>query len=129
MTNQTGFDAMDSETDAIGRPMLAANITNPAQMTFNGVPIVVFPDAQLANVSSKAPIFYGSLKAGAYYIEKMGLEFAVSEHALFGKNQTALRVIEGFDVIQADANAYIYGTYEAADQKTVKTESTATPTA
>ena len=125
VTNQTGFDAMDSETDAIGRPMLAANITNPAQMTFNGVPIVVFPDAQLANVSSKAPIFYGSLKAGAYYIEKMGLEFAVSEHALFGKNQTALRVIEGFDVIQADTDAYIYGTYEPADKKTVTTETKA----
>lgn len=125
VTNQTGFDAMGSETDAIGRPMLTPSIADPTRMTFDGIPIEVFPDAHLANVSSKAPIFYGSLKAGGYYIEKMGLEFAVSEHALFGKNQTALRVIEGFDVIQADTDAYIYGTYEPADKKTVTTETKA----
>lgn len=113
VTNQTGFDVLDSELDGQGRPILTNDISNPTVKRFNGLPIKVFPDAQLANVSGKAPIFYGSLNAGAYFIEKGGLEFAVSEDYLFGKNQTALRVIEGFDVIQADTDAYIYGTISA----------------
>ena len=48
------------------------------------------------------------------FIEKNGLEFASSEHVFFKKNQLALRVIEGFDVFQADADAYLYGTIKAA---------------
>lgn len=113
ITNQTGFDILDSEEDKDGKPVLQPNPANATQKMFQSLPIHVFSDAQLPNVSGKAPIFYGSTMAGAYFIDKDSMEFAVSEHALFGKNQTALRVIEGFDVIQADAAAYIYGTIEA----------------
>lgn len=122
VTNQTGFDAMDSEVDAVGNPILTTDLANPTRKLFKGIPIEVFSDAQLPNVSGKAPIFYGALDAGCYFIDKNGLEFAVSDQYLFGKNQTALRVIEGFDVIQADTNAYIYGTFEAADPRTVTTK-------
>ena len=113
VTNQTGFDLMEQELDANGRPMLVPNPQEPARRTFCGLPVEVFSDAQLPNVSGKAPVFYGALDAGCYFIEKSGLEFAVSDQYLFGKNQTAIRVIEGYDVIQADKDAYIYGTYEA----------------
>lgn len=113
VTNQTGFDLMEQELDANGRPMLVPNPQDTARKTFNGLPIEVFSDAQLPNVSGKAPIFYGALDAGCYFIEKNGLEFAVSDQYLFGKNQTAIRVIEGYDVIQADTDAYAYGTFEA----------------
>lgn len=113
ITNQTGFDLMEQELDANGRPLLAPNPQDPAQKTFCSLPVEVFSDAQLPNASGKAPIFYGALDAGCYFLEKNGLEFAVSDHYLFGKNQSAIRVIEGYDVIQADADAYIYGLYEA----------------
>lgn len=126
VTNQTGFDFMDNETDALGNPLLTQDLANPTRKLYKGIPIEVFSDAQLPNVSNKAPIFYGALDAGCYFIEKNGLEFAVSDQYLFGKNQTALRVIEGFDVIQADTAAYIYGTFEAADAKVINTQVTNT---
>lgn len=129
VTNQTGFNIMDSETDAVGRPILERDMKNPTQKLFQGLPIKVFPDAQLANISAgKAPIFYGSLTAGAFMIDKKGLEFATSEHVFFKKNQLAMRVIEGYDVIQADADAYCYGTLTAADKKTIRTETAASAT-
>lgn len=112
VTNQTGFDVLDSELDEQGRPILQSNPANPTQKLFQGLSIEVFSDTELPNVVGKAPIFYGALDAGAYFIEMKGLEFATSDQYLFGKNQTALRVIEGFDVIQADTGAYIYGTIE-----------------
>lgn len=112
VTNQTGFAELDAEKDQTGRGILTTNPTNATQKMFNGLPIHVFSDAQLPNVGGKAPIFYGSLKAGATFVEHTALEFATSEHYFFGKNQNALRVVEGFDVMGTDTDAYVYGTFE-----------------
>lgn len=108
VTNQSGFAKMDAETDEMGRPILSIDLANPTEKKFDGLPIVVFSDSQLPDVSGKHPVFVGSLKAGVYFIEKDGFTFATSEHAFFSKNQTAFRVIEGYDVLQADKNAYAY---------------------
>lgn len=125
ITNQTGFDIMDSETDAAGNPLLKESYADPTVKVFKGIPIEVFSDGQLENVGGKAPVFYGSVDSACYFIEKDSLEFATSEHFFFGKNQTALRVIEGFDVIKADESAYMYGLLEVAPEKTITTKTAA----
>lgn len=111
-TNQTGFALLDAETDENGRPILQPNPTKPTEKMFKGLPVKVYSDTQLENVDGKAPIFYGATKAGATFVEHTTLEFATSEHYFFGKNQNALRVIEGFDVMSTDVDAYVYGTFE-----------------
>ena len=81
------------------------------------MPIEVFPDSQLPNDASKGcPVIYGNTKAAIWFHEFMGYQFAVSEHFAFNKNQTTMRVIEGFDVTQADAEdaTYCYGHLKAA---------------
>lgn len=108
ITNQSGFAQMDAETDEMGRPLLSRDLKNPTEKKFDGLPIHVFSDTQLPDVDGAHPVFVGSTKAGVYFIDKMGYNFATSEHAYFDKNQTAFRVIEGYDVLQADANAYTY---------------------
>ncbi len=113
-TNQSGFAALDAEEDNEGRPVLQPNPANPTQKLFQGLPIKVYPDAQLPNIDeTHFPLIYGSTKAGATFVENESLEFMVSEHALFGKNQNCLRVIEGFDVMSTDTEAYIYGSFSA----------------
>lgn len=112
VTNQTGFDILDSEVDKNGRPLLQINPTNATEKLLSGIPIEPFSDAELPNVSGKAPVFYGRTTDGAYLIEKTSLEFAVSDQYLFNKNQTVFRVIEGFDTIPADTTAYVYATLE-----------------
>lgn len=114
ITNQSGFAALDAEEDADGRPVLQANPAHPTEKLFQGLPVKVFPDAQLANISGTAfPMIYGDTKAGATFVEHKALEFQTSEHYLFGKNQNCLRVIEGFDVMSTDTTAYIYGSFSA----------------
>lgn len=126
VTNQTGFDIMDSEKDAVGRPILKEDYANPTQKLFQGLPVVVFPDSQLPNVKTgQAPIFYGNLKAGCYFIDKKGYQFATSTEYKFNMNMTTMRVIESYDVIQADSTAYIYGTLTAAEGKVVTTKAAA----
>lgn len=117
VTNQSGFAALDAEEDNDGRPVLQANPAHPTQKLFQGLPIKVFPDAQLPNIdATHFPVIYGATKAGCTFIEYQGLTFDVSEHFLFNKNQNCLRVTEGFDVMEADTSAYIYGSFEATAQ-------------
>lgn len=115
VTNQSGFACLDAEEDADGRPVLQPNPANPTQKLFQGLPVHVFPDAQLANIdATHFPMIYGDTKAGATFVEHKALEFNTSEHYLFGKNQNCLRVIEGFDVMSTDTTAYIYGSFSAS---------------
>lgn len=109
VTNQTGWDILDSAVDGIGRPILQEDPADRTRKIFQGLPVRVFPNKQLPNVDGRAPFFYGSTKAGCYFIDLIGYQFAVSEHFAFNKNQTTLRVLEGFDCIQGDSNAYNYG--------------------
>lgn len=114
VTNQSGFAALDEEEDADGRPVLQPNPANPTQKLFQGLPVKVFSDAQLANIdATHFPMIYGSTKAGATFVEYSGLEFTLSDQYLFNKNQNCLRVIEGYDVMSTDTAAYIYGSFSA----------------
>ena len=114
ITNQSGFTALDEEEDNDGRPVLHANPANPTEKLFQGLPIHVFPDAQLPNIdATHFPMIYGDTKAGLTFVEHKALEFALSEHANFNKNQNTLRVIEGFDTMSTDTSAYIYGSFSA----------------
>lgn len=123
VTNQNGWDVLDSEVDAMGRPILQPDPSNPTRKLFQGLTVHVFSNSMLPDVDGKAPILYGSLKGGCSFVDYQKLEFATSEHIFFGKNQNALRVIEGFDVIQTDANCYIYGTI-APSESLIATAST-----
>lgn len=115
ITNQSGFAALDEEEDADGRPVLKENPMHATEKMFQSLPIYVFPDAQLPNIDeTHFPMIYGSTKAGATFVEHEALEFAISEHFFFNKNQNCLRVIEGFDVFSADTSAYIYGSFSAS---------------
>ena len=115
ITNQSGFACLDEEEFADGHPVLKDNPTHVTEKMFQSLPIYVFPDAQLPNIDeTHFPMIYGSTKAGATFVEHENLEFAISEHVFFKKNQNCLRVIEGFDVMSTDASAYIYGSFSAS---------------
>lgn len=115
VTNQSGFACLDEEEDKDGRPVLQTNPANPTEKLFQGLRIEVFPDAQLPNIdATHFPMIYGATKAGATFKEFEALEFNVSEHFLFNKNQNCLRVIESFDVMSTDTSAYIYGSFSAS---------------
>jgi HK97 family phage major capsid protein len=115
ITNQSGFACLDEEEDADGRPVLKDNPMHETEKMFQSLPVYVFPDSHLPNIDgTHFPMIYGSTKAGATFVEHKSMEFAVSEHFLFNKNQNCLRVVEGFDVMSTDTSAYIYGSFSAS---------------
>lgn len=118
VTNQDGFDKLDSELDSTGRPILQPNPTNPTQMMFKGYPIEVYSNAMIETVedtetkTKKAPIFYGNLSEAVKFIDLEGqIAFATSSEAGFMSNTTIARLIEFIDVVQVDSSdkCYVYG--------------------
>lgn len=111
VTNQDGYDVLDSALDTTGRPVLQPMPTDPTKKTFMGYPIHVFSNAMLPTVETKAPIFYGNLEEAVKFVDNDDYAFATSEHAGFMSNTTVARVIEHVDVVQVDKSdkIYIYG--------------------
>lgn len=111
VTNQDGYDVLDSALDTTGRPVLQPMPTDPTKKTFMGYPIHVFSNAMLPTVEEKAPIFYGNLEEAVKFVDNDDYAFATSEHAGFMSNTTVARVIEHVDVVQVDKSdkIYIYG--------------------
>ncbi len=117
ITNQSGWAYLDEEEDKNGRPILQPNPANATEKLFQNMVVHVFPDVQLPNIDeTHAPVIYGSTKAGCTFVEHAALEFAISEHYLFNKNQNCLRVIEGFDAMSTDTSAYIYGSLDISEK-------------
>ena len=71
-------------------------------------------------------MFVGATDAGCDFMDKDGLEFATSEHYAFNKNQTTLRVLEGYDTVQTDVNAYSYISYTGVDCEETSATSSST---
>ena len=113
VTNQDGFNFLDSQLDTMGRPILQPNPANPTQKLFMGYIVEVFSNSMLATTGGKAPIFYGSLTDGVKVVDNGALAFATSLDAGFISNTTLARVIELIDVVQADKSdkCYCYGEF------------------
>lgn len=121
ITNQSGFAAMDKQKDANGRGLLEENPSKKTKKMYQNMPIYVFSNKELPNVGDAAPMFVGATDAGCDFMDKDGLEFATSEHFAFNKNQSTLRVIEGYDTVQTDADAYSYVLYTGVETETDQT--------
>lgn len=112
VTNQDGFDVLDSALDANGRPILETNPANPTQSKFKGYIVEQFSNSLLPSVENKAPIFYGNLAEGVKFVDLDGqVAFATSSEAGFMSNTTIARLIEFIDVVQCDSSdkCYCYG--------------------
>ncbi len=111
ITNQDGFDKLDSEVDDTGRPLLQPDPTDLTRKMFVGYPIKVYSNALLPTVANKAPVFYGDTKNGVAFVDLGKTSFATSSDAGFTRNTTYARMIEHVAVIQLDGSdkCYCYG--------------------
>lgn len=105
ITNQTGFDYLDTLEDKNGRPLMYQDLTDNTVKRFAGLPIVILSDAQIENNGTKAPFYVGDLEEYCAFVDRTGLEIAVSTEAGFTRNATLLRAIERYAVMKLDEEA------------------------
>ncbi|OGO93092.1 MAG: hypothetical protein A2Y17_06010 [Clostridiales bacterium GWF2_38_85] len=98
VTNQDGYQYLDTLVDGQGRPLLQADATKPGGNILFGKPVVV-PNSVLATTGTTtklAPMFVGNLKEAVAMFERQGHQIASTNigGTAFQKNQTHVRVIE-----------------------------------
>lgn len=120
LTNQSGFDILDNEKDAMGRPILQPDPTQPTRMLLKGHPIKYVSDDVLPNAegeSGGSPIFIGDLKSGVYFVDAETDSLDFDKSVGFMKNRTVGRIITLIDAVQVDKSdkCYIYGLLSASN--------------
>ncbi len=114
ITNQDGFQYLDTLEDGSGKPILQVDVTAPTKKLFAGKRVEVISNSVLATTGTTtklAPMFVGDPKELVKFFERQGHQIATTNigGTAFRKNRTEMRVIEREDVKAFDAAAVIYG--------------------
>ena len=115
ITNQDGFNYLDSLVDVEGRPLLTYSFADFKTVTFRGHKIVYLSNTAIPTSASKIPFYVGSLADFAYFFERAGVELAADSSAGFTTNTTYLRAIERYDVEKVNEKAMIKLALTAAE--------------
>lgn len=114
LTNQDGFQYLDTLEDGTGKPILQVDITQPSRKLFSGKVVEVVSNSVLATTGTGtkyAPIYVGDLKELVKFFERQGHQIATTNigGTAFRKNRTEMRVIEREDVKAFDTAAVVRG--------------------
>lgn len=112
VTNQEGFNWLDTLTDADGNYILQADVTNASvRRLFGKYPVHVISSKDLPLNDGKAPIIMGDLKEAVVMFDRQSLSLATSNTAgdAFLTDVTLFRAIEREQVKMWDEEAIVYG--------------------
>jgi len=115
VTNQDGFQYLDTLTDAQNRPLMVPDVTNPSTYRLFGKPIFLVPNTVLPTVTENnnklAPFIVGNFAEAVTMFERQGYLIASTNigGTAFRTDRTEIRVIEREDVKLVDSGAVVYG--------------------
>ncbi len=108
ITNQDGYDYLDTLEDKNGRPLLKDSLEVEGAKTFKGKLIIPMANQHLTSPTGGFGFFVGDMAGFVAFFDREAYEMAVSKEAGFTKNTTYMRVIERYDVKKVDSKAMVY---------------------
>jgi HK97 family phage major capsid protein len=106
ITNLTGYVYLKAQKDKQDRPLNLVTTLADGTEIFNGKPLIVLDDADITPTTAGDLIFYvTNIWSLAKFFDRKGYEIKASTEVLFNYNQTAIRVLERFDVQKLDDRA------------------------
>lgn len=110
LTNQSGFNFLDSLEDGNGRPLLQINPADRTQYMVGGRAVHVVSDAVLPN-NTTAPLYVGDFKSFGTLFRRQAMEIASTNVGgnAWKTNSTEVRAITRLDAKQFDAAAVAAG--------------------
>lgn len=110
LTNQSGFNFLDSLEDGNGRPLLQVNPADRTQYMVGGRAVHVVSDAVLPNKTT-APLYVGDFKSFGTLFRRQAMEIASTNVGgnAWNTNSTEVRAITRLDAKQFDAAAVAAG--------------------
>ncbi len=110
LTNQDGFNVLDSLKDKNGNYLLQPVVTDPTKRTLLGKKVIVLPNTHLPNeTANKFPLYIGDLKEAVRVYELNELEIKSTDVGgkAFTRNSYDTRLITRFDVKAIDKEAVV----------------------
>ncbi|MCY6957954.1 phage major capsid protein [Clostridium brassicae] len=109
ITNQDGFNYLDSLEDKMGRPYLQLDPKQPTQYLFLGLPVTELLNTTLKTEEDNIPILLGDLKEAYKYFYDDNYELLTTNigAGAFETNTTKARVITRLDGGEKDTDAVI----------------------
>ncbi|WP_338042340.1 phage major capsid protein [Paenibacillus alba] len=111
VTNQDGYNYLDTLKDGQGRYILQPDPTQPNRKLFDSKPVVVMANRLLPTATKKAPIIIGDLQSSVALFDRQQLSILTTNIGgkAFETNTTKSRVIDREDVVKWDDEAMVYG--------------------
>ena len=123
MTNSSGFNKLSLVKDALGNYLMQPDPKNADQYLIKGKRVVEIGDRWLASKGTASnpvyPLYFGDLKQAVTLFDRENLSLLTTNigAGAFEKDLTKIRVIDRFDVVSTDKEAFVAGSFAAiADQ-------------
>jgi HK97 family phage major capsid protein len=105
ITNQSGYDYLDTLEDMNGRPLLKDSLTQPGGKVFAGKRVITLTDKEYTAEEGTREFWVGDMFSAVKFMDRKSLEVAISEHAAFKANMTLVRCIQRGVAVSNDKDA------------------------
>lgn len=119
MTNTAGLNVLSQVKDAMGRYLLQPDPKQPDQYLLKGKRIIEVADRWLPDTGNAHPLYYGDLKQAVTLFDRENMSLLATNigAGAFEKDLYKIRVIDCFDVVSTDSEAWVAGSFTTiADQ-------------
>ncbi len=120
LTNTSGFTALKKVKNAMGNYLMERDVKSPTGYVIDGFPVKEVADRWLANGAANAmPLYFGDLKQAVTLFDRQQMSLLSTNigGGAFETDTTKVRVIDRFDVVATDTEAFVPATFKAiADQ-------------
>ena len=121
LTNTSGFTALKKVKNALGDYLMERDVKSPTGYSIDGFAVKEISDRWLPNASSGVmPLYFGDLKQALTLFDRQQMSLLSTNigGGAFETDTTKIRVIDRFDVVATDTEAFVPASFKAiADQK------------
>lgn len=119
LTNTSGFTALKKVKNAMGDYLMQRDVKSPTGYVIDGYPVKEIADRWLPNKSTARPLYFGDLKQAVTLFDRENMSLLATNigAGAFETDTTKIRVIDRFDVVTVDNEAFVPASFTAiADQ-------------
>ena len=119
LTNTSGFTALKKVKNAMGDYLMERDVKSPTGYVIDGYPVKEVADRWLPNKATARPLYFGDLKQAVTLFDRENMSLLATNigAGAFETDTTKIRVIDRFDVVTVDSEAFVPASFTAiADQ-------------
>lgn len=119
LTNTSGFTALKKVKNAMGDYLMQRDVKSPTGYVIDGYPVKEVADRWLPNKATARPLYFGDLKQAVTLFDRENMSLLATNigAGAFETDTTKIRVIDRFDVVTVDNEAFVPASFTAiADQ-------------